>query len=57
MQLLRDKKRIARNPAKENYWDKCDKCRKKVKRYLPDKNYINVNWKYIDEEKLYNNLY
>lgn len=60
MQLLRDKKRIAKNPTKENYlawnYDKSKKA-KQLKRNLPDKNYINVNWQFIDEETLYNNYY
>lgn len=60
MQLLRDKKRVAKNPMKENYsawnYDKSKKA-KQLKRNLPDKNYINVNWQFIDEETLYNNYY
>ena len=57
MQLLRDKKRVARNPLKENYVIKLDNKTKKVKRDLPQKEYININWKFIDEETLYNNYY
>lgn len=56
MQLLRDKKRVAKNPTKENYiswnYNKSKKI-KQLKRDIPDKNYINVNWQYIDEESFY----
>lgn len=56
MQLLRDKKRVARNPLKENYGVKVDKQRKKVKRDII-KEYININWRFVDTEALYLNYY